>query len=135
MQSLNPLWNRRQSTKFNGVSYPVQRAAEAIYTEQGKIEVRNVINFYMENASIMKQRLTEMGFKVYGGVNAPYVWLKTKNNLKSWDFFDKLLKEVNIHSSRVLWQYLNKSQHSQGQNDKQSNHLQFSLDIWRIENQ
>ena len=93
---LNPLWNRRQSTKFNGVSYPVQRAAEAIFTEQGKKEIKKVIDFYMENASIMKKNLSDLGFKVFGGVNAPYVWVKTKNNMKSWDFFDMLLKGVNI---------------------------------------
>jgi LL-diaminopimelate aminotransferase len=93
---LNPLWLRRQTTKFNGVSYPVQKAAAAIYTEQGKKETREVIKYYMENALIMRSSLTNLGFKVFGGINAPYVWVKTKNNLKSWDFFDILLKEVNI---------------------------------------
>ncbi len=96
MHSINPLWNRRQSTKFNGVSYPVQKAAQATYSDQGKIEIRKVIDFYMENASIMKASLTSLGFEVFGGVNAPYVWLKTKNNIKSWDFFDLLLKTANI---------------------------------------
>ena len=93
---LNPLWLRRQTTKFNGVSYPIQRAAAAIYTEQGKKETKKVIDFYMENASIMKKSLTALGFTVYGGENAPYVWMKTKNKMKSWDFFDMLLKDVNI---------------------------------------
>jgi LL-diaminopimelate aminotransferase len=93
---LNPLWLRRQTTKFNGVSYPVQKAAAAIFTSQGKEETRKVIAFYMENARIMKEDLTALGFNVYGGVNAPYVWLQTKNNMKSWDFFDKLLSEVNV---------------------------------------
>lgn len=93
---LNALWYRRQTTKFNGVSYPVQRAAAAIYTEEGKKEIRQMIHFYMENASLMKKSLTRMGFTVYGGDNAPYVWMKTKNNMKSWDFFDLLLHKVNI---------------------------------------
>jgi LL-diaminopimelate aminotransferase len=93
---LNPLWLRRQTTKFNGVSYPVQKAAAAIYTEQGKKETLGVIAYYMENARIMREAFTKQGFKVFGGVNAPYVWVKTKNNMKSWDFFDKLLKEVHV---------------------------------------
>ena len=93
---LNPLWLRRQTTKFNGVSYPVQRAAAAIYTEQGKKEIQSVINYYMGNAALLRQNLTQLGFKVFGGTNAPYVWVKTKNEMKSWDFFDKLLTEANI---------------------------------------
>lgn len=93
---VKPLWMRRHTTKFNGVSYPVQKAAAAIYSEQGKIEVKEVINFYLENARIMNQSLTSSGFKVFGGVNAPYVWVKTKNNMKSWEFFDMLLHEVNV---------------------------------------
>jgi len=94
--AVKPLWMRRHTTKFNGVSYPVQKAAAAIYTPQGKKEVKDVVNFYLENARIMIQSLTETGFKVFGGVNAPYVWVKTKNGLKSWDFFDKLLLEANV---------------------------------------
>lgn len=93
---MNPLWLRRQTTKFNGVSYPVQKAAAAIYTEQGKKEVRSVINYYMENASIMRKSFSELGYSVFGGINAPYVWIKTKNGMKSWDFFDKLLNEINV---------------------------------------
>ncbi len=93
---LNPLWLRRQTTKFNGVSYPVQKAAAAIYTEVGKKETKAVIQYYMENASIMRKSFTALGYKVFGGTNAPYVWIKTKNNMKSWDFFDKLLSEVHI---------------------------------------
>jgi LL-diaminopimelate aminotransferase len=93
---VKPLWMRRHTTKFNGVSYPVQKAAAAIYTEQGKKEVKEVINYYLENARIMTKSLTEAGYKVFGGVNAPYVWVKTKNGLKSWDFFDKLLHEANV---------------------------------------
>ena len=93
---VKPLWMRRHTTKFNGVSYPVQKAAAAIYSEQGKKEVKEVINFYLENARIMNQSLTSVGFKVFGGINAPYVWVKTKNNMKSWEFFDKLLHEINV---------------------------------------
>ena len=93
---VKPLWMRRHTTKFNGVSYPVQKAAAAIYTNEGKKEVKEVINFYLENARIMNQSLTAAGFTVFGGVNAPYVWVKTKNGMKSWEFFDKLLHEVNV---------------------------------------
>jgi len=90
------LWSRRQSTKFNGVSYPVQKAAASIYTPEGKKEVQDTIDFYMENARIMKESLIEQGFTVYGGVNAPYVWLKTKNNMKSWELFDLLLEKIQV---------------------------------------
>ncbi len=90
------LWNRRHSTKFNGVSYPVQKAAAAIYTEQGKKEVAEVIAYYMGNARIMKESLSAAGYEVFGGENAPYIWVKTKNNMKSWDFFDKVLNEANV---------------------------------------
>lgn len=90
------LWNRRQSTKFNGVSYPVQKAAAAIYSEEGKKEVAEIIAYYLENARIMKQSLTEAGYIAFGGENAPYIWVKTKNGLKSWDFFDKVLNEANV---------------------------------------
>ncbi len=93
---VKPLWNRRQSTKFNGVSYPVQKAAAAIYTDQGKKEVAEVIAFYLENAKIMCSSLAEIGYEVYGGVNAPYVWVKTKDNMTSWNFFDKVLNEANV---------------------------------------
>lgn len=93
---VKPLWNRRQSTKFNGVSYPVQKAAAAIYTEEGKKEVADVIAYYLENAKIMRESLTEIGYEVFGGVNAPYVWVKTQNEMSSWDFFDKVLNEANV---------------------------------------
>jgi LL-diaminopimelate aminotransferase len=93
---VKPLWNRRQCTKFNGVSYPVQKAAAAIYSEQGKKEVREVIAYYLENARIMKESLSAAGYDVFGGDDAPYVWLKTKNDMKSWDFFDKALNEANV---------------------------------------
>ena len=90
------LWNRRQSTKFNGVSYIVQRGAEAVYSEAGKAQVNELVSFYRENAQIICDQLKGAGFEVYGGVNAPYIWLKTPHNLSSWDFFDKLLQTTNI---------------------------------------
>lgn len=90
------LWNRRQSTKFNGVSYIVQRGAEAVYSEEGKSQIKKLVNFYLENAKIIREKLTAAGIAVYGGVNAPYVWVKTPNGLSSWDFFDKLLHNVNV---------------------------------------
>jgi len=93
---VKPLWNRRHTTKFNGVSYPVQKAAAAIYTEEGKKQVKEVIAYYLENAHIMRESLKKTGFTVFGGANAPYVWVKTPNNIKSWDFFDKLLNEANV---------------------------------------
>jgi LL-diaminopimelate aminotransferase len=89
------LWNRRQSTKFNGVSYIVQRGAEAVYSPEGKAQVKELIGFYMENARIIRDKLTAAGLEVHGGINAPYVWVKTPNGLSSWDFFDKLL--INCH--------------------------------------
>lgn len=90
------LWNRRQSTKFNGVSYIVQRGAEAVYSEAGKAQTQTLIDFYMENARIIREQLTAAGIQVYGGTNAPYVWVKTPSGLSSWDFFDKLLHSVNV---------------------------------------
>ena len=94
--SLNKLWNRRTCTKFNGVSYIVQRAAEAIYTEEGKKQIKENIKYYKENAKIIKIGLEEAGFEVYGAVNSPYVWLKVPEGMNSWEFFDKLLEEVNV---------------------------------------
>jgi len=90
------LWNRRQSTKFNGVSYIVQRGAEAVYSAAGQQQVKELIGFYMENARIIREKLSAAGFSVYGGVNAPYIWLKTPHSLGSWDFFDKLLQTCNV---------------------------------------
>jgi len=90
------LWNRRQSTKFNGVSYVVQRGAEAVYSNQGKKEVAKLIQFYMNNASIMRNQLIEAGFKVFGGLNAPYIWIKVPDAMTSWDFFDYLLDKANV---------------------------------------
>ncbi len=90
------LWNRRHSTKFNGVSYPVQKAAAAVYSENGQKEVKATIQFYLENARIMRKELEEAGYQVFGGVNAPYIWVKTPNGISSWEFFDKMLNEANI---------------------------------------
>ncbi|MBE9053355.1 LL-diaminopimelate aminotransferase [Nostocales cyanobacterium LEGE 11386] len=90
------LWNRRQSTKFNGVSYIVQRGAEAVYSEEGQAQIQALVGFYLENAKIIREQLTAAGLAVYGGVNAPYVWVKTPHNLSSWEFFDKLLHTVNV---------------------------------------
>lgn len=94
--SINKLWNRRHCTKFNGVSYIVQRAAEAVYTEEGRKQIKENIDYYKENARIIKQGLEEAGYTVYGGVNSPYVWLQLPDEMKSWDFFDKLLTEANV---------------------------------------
>jgi len=94
--ALHSLWNRRQSTKFNGVSYIVQRGAEAVYSEAGQSQIKTLVNFYLENAQIIRNQLTAAGFAVYGGVNAPYVWVKTPADLSSWDFFDQLLEKVNV---------------------------------------
>jgi len=95
-QSIHALWNRRHSTKFNGVSYPVQRGAEAAYSEAGKQQIDELIAFYMNNATLLRKGLEEAGFEVFGGVNAPYVWLKTPGELSSWDFFDQLLQKSHI---------------------------------------
>ncbi len=91
-----PLWNRRQSTKFNGVSYVVQKGAEAVYSPEGKKQVKGLIDFYMENAKIMKNKLQNSGYKVYGGDNAPYIWIKVPDQMTSWDFFDFLLQKVSV---------------------------------------
>lgn len=90
------LWNRRQSTKFNGVSYIVQRGAEAVYFEEGQSQIKALVSFYLENAKIVREKLTAAGLAVYGGVNAPYVWVKTPNGFSSWDFFDKLLQTTHV---------------------------------------
>ncbi len=92
----NKLWNRRHTTKFNGTAYIVQRGAAAIYTEEGQKQVKETIAYYMENARIIREGLQAAGIQAYGGVNAPYIWLKTPDNMPSWDFFDKLLTEVHI---------------------------------------
>lgn len=94
--SLNHLWNRRQCTKFNGTSYITQRGAEAIYTEEGKKQIKETIAYYMENARIMREAFTELGMKFFGGKNAPYIWLKTPGNMTSWEFFDEMLHKINV---------------------------------------
>ncbi len=94
--SFNKLWNRRQCTKFNGVSYPVQKAAAAVYSDEGWAQVKEIIDYYMENARIILDGLTAAGIECFGGVNAPYIWLKTPEGMTSWDFFDKLLNECSV---------------------------------------
>jgi LL-diaminopimelate aminotransferase len=93
---IHSLWNRRHSTKFNGVSYPVQVAAAAVYSEEGKKEIKEVLNYYKQNATTIMDGLKAVGIKFFGGVNSPYIWLKTPNNLSSWDFFDLMLNKLNI---------------------------------------
>ncbi len=94
--SLNKLWDRRQSTKMNGVSYVIQRGAEAVYSEEGNREVRENIAYYLNNAKIISEGLKQAGFEVYGGVNSPYIWMKTPNGLTSWEFFDLLLEKTGV---------------------------------------
>jgi LL-diaminopimelate aminotransferase len=94
--SLNQLWYRRQTTKFNGTAYIVQRAAEAVYSEEGKKQTRAVIDYYMSNAAIIRKGLIDAGLEVFGGINAPYIWMKTPKGMDSWAFFDKLLGETYI---------------------------------------
>ena len=97
--SLNSLWRRRQATKFNGTAYIIQRAAEAVYSKEGQAQIKETIAYYMENARIIKDALEGMGLTTYGGINAPYIWLKTPKNVGSWEFFDKLLNEMQIVST------------------------------------
>ncbi len=93
---IHRLWTRRHTTKFNGVSYPVQRGAAACYSERGRAEIRANIAYYMENARIIRETLTGMGLRVYGAVNAPYAWIKTLGGLGSWELFDRLLEDANV---------------------------------------
>lgn len=93
---LHRLWHRRHTTRFNGISYIVQRGCEAIYSGAGRQQIAQLVEHYMTNAKIIREKLSAIGMKVFGGVNAPYVWLKTPGNLTSWDFFDKLLKEAHV---------------------------------------
>jgi LL-diaminopimelate aminotransferase len=94
--SLNQLWLRRQSTKYQGPPYIVQRAAAAVYSPDGQKQVRALVDFYMENARIIREGLAGAGLTAYGGSNAPYIWLRTPAGLSSWDFFDKLLAEAHV---------------------------------------
>lgn len=95
-QSLNPMWARRQATKFNGVSYVTQRAAEAVYSEQGQKEIQEILSYYRNNASVIYNGLKEAGFTVWGAVNSPYVWMKVPDGMTSWDFFDHLLEKAQV---------------------------------------
>lgn len=91
---IHPMWNRRHSTKFNGVSYPVQKAAEAAYSPEGEKQIKELTDYYMENASIIRKAITELGYKCTGGDNSPYIWID--GNKKSWDFFDLLLNQAGV---------------------------------------
>jgi LL-diaminopimelate aminotransferase len=93
---VNPLWNRRHSTKFNGASYIAQASAAAVYSPEGKEQTRRIIDTYMTNAKLIRETLSQIGYTVYGGVNAPYIWMKTPDGVGSWDFFDRLLQKANV---------------------------------------
>lgn len=93
---VNALWNRRQCTKFNGVSYITQVGAAAVYSEEGKVQVQRTIDLYMSNAAAMRDSLEKLGYTVYGGINAPYIWLRTPDGVGSWKFFDLLLEKANV---------------------------------------
>jgi len=93
---LNKLWNRRHTTKFNGTPYIVQQGAAAVYTPEGQQQIKAIVDYYMTNAKIIREGLTSAGIESFGGINAPYIWLKTPNSMSSWSFFDKLLNEANI---------------------------------------
>ena len=94
--ALNPLWTRRWNTRSNGVSYPVQAAAAALYSPEGRAQVRQLVDFYMGNAKILRDGCAAMGLQVFGGENAPYVWARCPNGMRSWDFFDLMLREANV---------------------------------------
>ncbi len=94
--SLHAMWARRHGTKFNGAPYIVQRAGEAVYSEAGKAQIKEQVAYYMKNAATIKKGLADAGFEVYGGVNAPYIWLKTPDKMTSWEFFDYLLENANV---------------------------------------
>ena len=96
MKPLHPLWNRRSATKFNGVSYIVQRAAEALYSDEGKTQVKALIEHYMGNAAVLRTGAKQAGLKVFGGVNAPYIWVRTPKGVTSWEAFDKILNGANV---------------------------------------
>jgi LL-diaminopimelate aminotransferase len=93
---VNSLWHRRQCTKFNGASYISQVGAAAVYTAEGKKQCRKIIDVYMANAAVIRKSLTKLGYETYGGVNAPYIWMKTQDGISSWDFFDRLLQKANV---------------------------------------
>lgn len=93
---LNSLWARRHGTKFNGAPYIIQKAGEAVYSDAGKAQTKEQIAYYMNNAEQIREELSDMGYTVFGGVNAPYIWLQTPEGMKSWEFFDLLLEEANV---------------------------------------
>lgn len=93
---VHSIWNRRHSTKFNGVSYVTQRGAEAVYSDEGKKQIDETINIYMENAKFIMQELDKLGYETFGGENAPYIWLKTPEGVSSWEFFDMLLEKAHV---------------------------------------
>ena len=93
-QPLHALWNRRQTTKFNGVAYPIQRAAEAVYSDEGKQQVRALSDYYLTNAALIRERMSALGYDIIGGENSPYIWVKTGSD--SWEFFDRLLNEASV---------------------------------------
>lgn len=95
-QSLNAMWNRRQTTKFNGASYVIQRGAAAVYSEEGTRQIEETLDYYRANAKVIKEGLESAGFTVFGAVNSPYIWCQTPEGMGSWEFFDKLLTEANI---------------------------------------
>ena len=94
--SLHDMWARRHGTKYNGAPYIIQRAGEAVYTEEGRAQLKAQVAYYMKNAGAVKEGLSKAGYEVYGGVNAPYIWLKTPEKMSSWDFFDYLLEQANV---------------------------------------
>ena len=96
LRSLHPLWSRRHTTKFNGVSYIVQRGAEALYSAEGKAQVAALVEHYMGNARILREAASAVGLRVYGGVNAPYIWVSTPAGTTSWQMFDRMLGEANV---------------------------------------
>jgi LL-diaminopimelate aminotransferase len=96
LHNINELWLRRQTTKFNGVSYPVQVAAQAVYSSEGQREIKENVDYYMNNATIILKSLKDVGLRVYGGVNSPYIWIKTPKNMDSWQFFDLLLNKSHL---------------------------------------
>lgn len=93
---LNKLWNRRQSTKFNGTAYIIQKGASVVFTPEGREEINKIVEYYMNNARIIKEGLTSIGIQSTGGINSPYIWLKTPSDMTSWDFFHKLLNEIQV---------------------------------------
>ena len=93
------MWKRRLAAKFNGVSYIVQRGAEAVFSKEGRKQVNETVQYYLTNAGIIRDELRNLGFEVYGGVNSPYVWAKTKNGEESWSFFQRMLCEINVVST------------------------------------